>query len=106
MDGWSGQAQVDGGSPLAAQRGGRPVIRHGSESYFIIGEGLLGESLDGRVQTLSAAVEQGVPPFRFSRMGPKGTGKQLGEPTRRSIAEAMTASNLTPGTIPAGFTYL
>jgi hypothetical protein len=82
------------------------VKRHGSESYFIIGEGLLAESLDGRTATLSAAVEAEVPPFRFSRMGPKGTDKQLGELNRTKIAEAMTVANLTPGTIPAGFTYL
>ena len=39
-------------------------------------------------------------------MGPKGTGKQLGEPNRRKIAQAMTAGNLAPGRISAGFTYL
>jgi heme peroxidase len=82
------------------------VRRHGSESYFILGEGLVAESLDGRAATLSVAAEETTPPFRFSRMGPKGTGKQLGEPNRRRIAEAMTVSNLTPGTVPAGFTYL
>ena len=80
--------------------------RHGSESYFILGEGLLAESLDGRTATLSAAVEAEVPPFRFSRMGPKGTDRQLGEANRTKIARAMTVANLTPGTIPAGFTYL
>ncbi len=80
--------------------------RHGSESYFILGEGLLAESLDGRPETMSAAVEATVPPFRFSRMGPRGTNRQLGEANRTRIAKAMTAANLTPGTIPAGFTYL
>ena len=80
--------------------------RHGSESYFVLGEGLLAETLEGRQATLSAAVEEAAPPFRFSRMGPKGTDKQLGEPNRKKIAEAMTAANLTSGTIPAGFTYL
>lgn len=79
--------------------------RHGSESYFVIGEGLLGESLGGRRSALTAAGEA-VPQFRFSRMGPKGAGKQLGEPNRRKIAEAMTVANLSPGQIPAGFTYL
>ena len=39
-------------------------------------------------------------------MGPKGTGKQLGEPNRMKIAQAMTVDNLSPGQIPAGFTYL
>ena len=84
----------------------QPIRHHGSESYFILGEGLLAESLDGRPETMVAAVEEAVPPFRFSRMGPKGTDRQLGEPNRRKIAEAMTVANLTPGTIPAGFTYL
>jgi hypothetical protein len=80
--------------------------RHGSESYFVIGEGLLGETLGGRLRTLSVEVEQAVPAFRFSRMGPKGTGKQLGEPNRRKIADAMTAASPTAGQIPAGYTYL
>jgi Animal haem peroxidase len=80
--------------------------RHGSETFFVIGEGLLGESLGGRKQTLSTAAETAVPPFRFTRLGPKGTGKQLGEPNRRKIAQAMTVANLSPGQIPAGFTYL
>ena len=80
--------------------------QHGSESYFILGEGLLAESLDGRAMTLSAAVEAVMPPFRFSRMGLKGTDRQLGEANRTKIVMAMTAANLTEGTIPAGYTYL
>ena len=47
-----------------------------------------------------------MPPFRFSRLGPSGAGKQLGKPNRIKIADAMTASNGPSGTIPAGFTYL
>jgi hypothetical protein len=62
---------------------------HGSESYFVIGEGLLGESVGGRTRTLARAVEAVTPPFRFSRMGPNGTGRQLGEPNRRKIGNAM-----------------
>src|SRR4051794_2078950 len=46
------------------------VERHGAESYFVIGEGLLGESGEGRPQTLAATAEAATPPFRFSRMGP------------------------------------
>ena len=84
--------------------------RHGSESYFVIGEGLLAESLGGRDETLppalAAAAPAAPPPFRFSRMGPKGTAKQLGEPNRRKIAQAMTPDNLQAGTIPAGYTYV
>lgn len=41
---------------------------HGSESYFVIGEGLLEETLGGRPRTLLTAVEAAVPQFRFSRM--------------------------------------
>ena len=81
--------------------------RHGSESYFVVGEGMLGEALGGRAQTLSVALEAALPQFRFSRMGPHGVlAKQLGEPNRRRIAQAMTADSLTPGTIPAGYTYV
>ena len=46
--------------------------QHGSESYYILGEGLLTESVGGRERALAAAVEAAVPPFRFSRLGPKG----------------------------------
>ena len=81
--------------------------QHGSESYFVIGEGLLGESLGGRDGTIGfAAAADAVPPFRFSRMGPKGTGKQLAEPNRRKIGRAMTEQSMRPGTMAAGFTYL
>ncbi len=48
-------------------------------------------------------------PFRRSDSRdsvPKGTGKQLGEPNRRKIGEAMTVANLSEGAIGAGFTYL
>jgi hypothetical protein len=83
------------------------VERHGSESYFVIGEGLLGEALEGRERTLSAAIEEAVAPFRFSRMGPKGgAAKQLGVPLRTKLANAMTVDNLSDGQMPAGFTYL
>src|SRR4051794_27211760 len=79
--------------------------RHGSESYFGVGGGVLGEARGGRGAALTAAGAT-VPPFRFSRMGPKGAGKQLGKPNRLKIATAMTADDLSPGQIPAGFTYL
>ena len=80
--------------------------RHGSESYFVIGEGLLGESRGGRQLAGCACAVAAVPPFRFSRMGPKGPGMQLGEPNGVKLAQAMTADNVSPGQIPAGFTYL
>lgn len=78
--------------------------RHGSESYFVVGEGLLAESVGGRERTFATAED--VPPFRFSRMGPRGGGRQLGEANRRKIAEAMVGGDRRSSSIPAGFTYL
>ena len=79
------------------------MLRHGFESYYVIGEGLLGESGRGR-QLLSATA---APPFRFSRMGPSGVGRQLGDPNLRKIAAAITAGAGSPASgVPAGFTYL
>ena len=78
--------------------------RHGSESYFVLGEGLLGESVGGRQETL--AVAPGTPPFRFSRMGPSGIRRQLAAPSRRRLAQAMVSGAEVPSQIPAGFTYL
>jgi hypothetical protein len=80
--------------------------RHGSESYFVIGEGLLGETVGGRDRTLAPTVEAQVPPFRFSRMGPSGSGHQLPEANRRRLAEAITVGGGGDSQIPAGFTYL
>jgi hypothetical protein len=81
--------------------------KHGSESYYVIGEGLLGESMGGRDATV-VATTAGVtaPPFRFSRMGPRGVNRQLGAPNRRRIANAMVGRGSSAGPIPAGFTYL
>ena len=80
--------------------------RHGSESYFVVGEGLLTESVGGRERTLAAAEEALAPPFRFSRLGPSGIGRQLGEPNRKKIGNAMAAGGGGASQTPAGFTYL
>ena len=80
--------------------------RHGTETYFLPGEGFLGESVGGRDPTLSPADEAAVPAFRFSRMRPGKNQKQLGAPNRQKIAEAMTADSLVDGQMGAGFTYL
>jgi hypothetical protein len=77
------------------------VDRHGSESYFVIGEGLLAESAGGRRVTLAAAE-----PFRFSRMGPGGGNRQLSEAVRSKLAAAMGVGGGGSSRIPAGFTYL
>jgi Animal haem peroxidase len=81
-------------------------VEHGSETYFVLGEGLLGESLGGRERTLAAAVETATPPFRFSRMGPKGGGKQLSEAIRTKLANAMTVGGGGTSAVPSGYTYL
>ena len=81
--------------------------RHGSESYFVLGEGLLDEAVDGRPRVAAAAaVAATAPPFRFSRMGPRGAGKQLGDPNRKKTADAMVAGGGGKSQVPAGFTYL
>jgi hypothetical protein len=78
---------------------------HGSESYYVLGEGLLSESGGGRAQTLAPEVEAKTAPFRFSRMGPPA-GQQIGEVTRQKLATAMTTGTSPGSRIPSGFTYL
>jgi hypothetical protein len=80
--------------------------RHGSESYFVIGEGLLGESVGGRDRTLAAPVEAATAPFRFSRMGPSGINHQLSDGLLARLAQAVGAGGGGESKIPAGFTYL
>jgi hypothetical protein len=81
------------------------VERHGSESYYVLGEGLLAESEGGRARALDAAVEAAAPPFRFTRVGPKG--KRLPDPTLTRVARAMSEGRRRSGSrIPAGYTYL
>ena len=79
--------------------------RHGSESYFVLGEGLLDESAGGRVSALEATTAA-TPAFRFTRMGPRGIGKQLPEGVRKKLGVAMTQGGGGQSQIPAGFTYL
>jgi Animal haem peroxidase len=81
------------------------VEQHGSESYFVIGEGLLSEATGGRDSARSSAAKA-APPFRFSRMGPHGTGRQLGEPLRKKLGALMASGGGGTSGIPAGFTYL
>jgi hypothetical protein len=81
-------------------------MQHGAESYYVVGEGLLGESGEGRDSARVAASAAAAPPFRFSRMGPKGTGRQLGESNRRKLGVLMAAGGGGTSQIPSGFTYL
>jgi heme peroxidase len=89
---------------------------HGSETFFVLGEGLLGESRGGRDDGTADAALAGngrapavfaaaaAPPFRFSRMGPKG--RALPRAIRAAVAKAMTAGGGGFSRIPAGYTYL
>lgn len=88
---------------------------HAAESYFVIGEGLLNESAGGReIGTADQVVADGdrrallataaAPPFRFTRMGPRG--RQLSRAIRSRVARAMTAGGGGASGIPAGYTYL
>jgi Animal haem peroxidase len=90
-------------------------MQHGSESFFIEGEGLVDTSLGGRSGDEPDRVDQAsdtaprlaagaAPPFRFSRIGPKG--RQLSDANRRKIAAAMIKQGKPRSAIPAGFTYL
>src|SRR5829696_2563063 len=80
--------------------------QHGSESYFVIGEGLLAEAGEGRPLARTADTAKAAPPFRFSRMGPKGTGRQLGEGARKRLGALMASGGGGTSQVPAGFTYL
>ena len=94
-------------------------MRHGSESFFILGEGLVTTQVDGRsgragdpinaslTPVAGAAVALAAdeaPPFRFSRVGPKGTSP--GAAVIRKVARAMVQEGGSSGAIPAGYTYL
>src|SRR4051812_21079687 len=93
-------------------------MKHGSETFFIEGEGILTTSLGGRTgeegDPLTSedpkpgrpkALARAVPaPFHFSRVGPKGT--PLSATITRKLAKAMTVGGGGSGTVPAGYTYL
>jgi hypothetical protein len=82
--------------------------KHGVDSFFVVGEGVLEFDEDGNPTTRQPETDEELRRFRFSRLGPKGT--QLDEPTRIALATAMTAEGAQPDSenppIPAGFTYL
>ena len=91
-------------------------MNHGSESFFIEGEGVVDASLGGRrgdepdrVSDPQAAppapLGAAPPPFRFSRVGPKG--RQLSDQNLTKVARAMVQAGGRPAAkLPAGYTYL
>ena len=80
--------------------------KHGSETFFVLGEGFLGETVGGREPRLAADAVADTPPFRFSRMGPNGAQRQLTESNRKKLGNAIAAGGGGASQIPAGFTYL
>ena len=94
-------------------------MKHGSETFFIEGEGLLTTQVGGRTGDEGDPVSEsenpkpGKPralakaapaPFRFQRVGPKGN--PLNATITRKLARAMTVGGGGDGKIPAGYTYL
>lgn len=94
-------------------------MKHGSESFFIEGEGLLTTQVGGRSGNEPDPMVQSdnpkapasrdlaraaAPPFRFSRVGPKGT--PLNTTITKKLARAMVVGGGGNGAIPAGYTYL
>jgi hypothetical protein len=94
------------------------AARHGSESFFLLGEGLVNTQMGGRSGTepdpidhpeaatsASAGLSAQAPPFRFSRVGPRG--RELPRALARKLANAMVVFDAQPvGDVPAGYTYL
>jgi hypothetical protein len=82
--------------------------RHGLDSFFVVGEGILEFDENGNPVTREPQTVEELRRFRFSRLGPKG--KQIDEATRAALAPAITATGTEPDSadpaIPAGFTYL
>ena len=95
---------------------------HGSQSIYIEGEGLISTQLGGitgdqpdpvnksgtpkPTAAKKLAADQ-APPFRFSRVGPKGT--PLSATVIKKLARAMVVDQGAgggDGDMPAGFTYL
>lgn len=90
--------------------------RHGSETFFIEGEGVVNTQLGGRrgdqpdpitepdAPPAPAARRAAAPPFRFSRVGPRG--RAVPEQLALALAKAMTRGGGGHGDLPAGYTYL
>ena len=102
-----GSSSTNGGPGLT--NGDAPSGRHAAETFSILGETTVVVSGGGR---RAAAADEAPgerasavdPPFRFRRVGPKGS--QLSEAVLRKLADAMTSGGGGNTGIPAGYTYL
>jgi hypothetical protein len=94
-------------------------VKHGSETFYIEGEGLLVTQVGGRHGDESDPMDQAespkapaarklatrdARPFHFSRVGPKGT--PINMTITKKLARAMVVGGGGNGNIPAGYTYL
>ncbi len=94
-------------------------MKHGSETFFIEGEGLLTTQVGGRsgnegdpltdtdnpkAGKARALAADTAPPFRFSRVGPQG--HPLSNAVLKKLALAMVVGGGGAGKVPAGYTYL
>ena len=94
-------------------------MKHGSETFYVEGEGLLVTQVGGRsgdegdpldrteapkAPAPRALAAREAVPFRFSRIGPKGT--PLNVTIIRKLARAMVVGGGGDGQVPAGYTYL
>ncbi len=94
-------------------------MHHGSETFHIEGEGIVGQQAGGRSGDAPDPVTESAeataaapralaageaPPFRFSRVGPKGT--PIGPALTKKVAKAMISGGGGNGDVPAGYTYL
>jgi hypothetical protein len=98
------------------------TMKHGSESFFIEGEGVLSAQLGGRSGDEPDPVDDSAstgagaarplaptaaPPFRFSRIGPRGARLPAGLVKKLARAMVVTGGgDGGPRGVPAGYTYL
>jgi Animal haem peroxidase len=83
--------------------------KHGTNSFFVVGEGVLEFDGNGEPTTRQPLAVEELRRFRFSRLGPEGV--RADEATIAALAEAITNPNAqhpdsAEPAIPAGFTYL
>ena len=76
--------------------------RHGSETYFVVGEGAARRA----ARRQDARGSGGGRRFVFRGWGRRENRETARRAEPQKHREAMTVDNLSPGTMPAGFTYL
>lgn len=80
--------------------------RHNTDRYHVVGEGILTHGPKSKPTCVRPSSREELTAFRFSRMGPKGTG--IGETARIALGTAMTTGTgqTDDPAVPAGYTYL